>query len=965
METSDLTSFGELLKSYRKRQRLTQQQLARQLALHHNTIGAWERGDYLPATRGMILELARCLRLTEGETQTLLEASLTAVTPRWNVPYQRNPFFTGRQATLQHLHRLLSAQPNSGTYRAVILSGLAGIGKTQTALEYAYRHALDYTAIFWISAETEEGLLSSFAAIARTLKLPVSYTQKQEEVVKLVLDWLNTHQNWLLIFDNVEQKELVKGFVPCSPNSSLLFTTRLPGLVTLAPNLELQPLPLEESFQLLLKRAGVQSLYQPSEPISTEETEAAHTIARTLDGLPLALDQAAAYIEESHCRFVGFLSLFHYDALHMLQEHPTSATYPRSVEKTFTLAFERLQKQNPLAADILMLCCFLAPDEIPEALLIKGNMHLSEELRAALSNPHQFQAIFKDLLAYALLRHNTQTETLSMHRLVQTVLKEKLSEEAQGQWIAMLIRMLDQLFCIEQGQMDTGRWSWCEQVLPHAQSVLQEAERLQVVSRELGKLLQKIATYLFQRARYEQAEMLYLRAISIQKQVLGEAHPDLALALTGLANTHHQQGKYQEVEVFYQEAISLTEASLGAEHQQLVLPLLGLAFFYQETNQYKKAEAMYRRALGVCTQASGKELPIVGTVLHNLGACYLVQGYHTQAEPFYLQALQIRERTLHHHPDVGETLNDLAVLYTHQARYQEAEQLYLRGLSLYEEMLGVDHPDVASTLNNLARLYWLQARYAEAEPLYQRALLIRERVFGADHPYPAFFMNNLAELYCDQGKYKEAEAFAARTLAIYEQKLDAGSHAIANPLYSLARLAYKQGRYVEAEALAGRALAILERTLPDHPRFAETLHLHANLYRVQKRYEEAEQFYQRALLVYQRALGPESINVAQLMDDMAMLYQNQSRWEEAERHQREALALWERYQELNHPAHADCLEHYATLLDRQQREQDAALYRRRAQEIRARRQSRSQTALQHGRWSMKPVREEKKALQSG
>jgi tetratricopeptide (TPR) repeat protein len=965
MDTSDLASFGELLKTYRKRRGLTQQQVARQLALHHNTIGAWERGDYLPATRGMILELARCLHLSEAETQALLEASLTAVTPRWSVPYQRNPFFTGRQATLQQLHSILAAQASSTGYRACVLSGLGGIGKTQTALEYAHRHALDYAAVFWVNAETEEGLLSSFAAIARILKLLVSYTQKQEEVVTLVLDWLNTHQNWLLIFDNVEQRELVKGFVPCSPNGSLLFTTRLPTLGTLASSLELQPLPLEESFQLLLKRAGVQPLYQPSEPISGEEAEAAHTIARTLDGLPLALDQAAAYIEESHCRFVGFLSLFHYDALHMLQEHPSSATYPRSVEKTFTMAFERLKKQNSVAADVLMLCCFLAPDEIPEALLIKGNAHLDEELRAALSNPSQFQAIFKDLLAYALLRRNTQAETLSMHRLVQTVLKERLPEEVQRTWVDMLIRMLDQLFLVELGRVEVEHWSWCEQVLPHAQSVLQAAENLQLVSRELGALLQKIATYLFHRARYEQAEALYLRAISIQKQALGATHPDLVLALTGLANTHHQQGKYQEVEVFYQEAISLIEVSLGPEHPQLALPLQGLAFFYQETTQYAKAEATYRHALHVCTQASGPDHPDLATILHYLASCYLVQGYYTQAEPLCLQALQIRERTLHpHHPSIGETLNDLALLYYNQTRYQESEQLYLRSLSLKEQTLGIDHPDVASTLNNLARLYCLQARYEEAEPLYQRALSIRERVFGANHPYTAFFVHNLAALYCDQGRYKEAEAFATRALATYEQKLDASSHIIASPLHNLAQVAYKQKHYAEAEVFAARALAILERTLPDHPLLAETLHLYANIQRMQGSYAEAEQLDQRALHMYQKALGPESINVAMLMDDFAMLYQDQRRWEEAEQRQQEALHLWERYQELNHPAHTDCLEHYASLLDQQQRRQEATAYRLRAQDMRGRRQIKHRVATQHGQAPMK-ARDEKKAIQSG
>jgi tetratricopeptide (TPR) repeat protein/transcriptional regulator with XRE-family HTH domain len=935
MEKSALASFGELLKAYRKRQKVTQQQLARMLALHHNTVGAWERGDYLPATRGTILELARSLHLDEGETRDLLEASLITVTPRWSVPYQRNPFFTGRHEILLQLHVLLHGE-NITTTRSCALSGLGGIGKTQTAIEYAYQHSLDYSAVFWVSAETEANMLSSFAAIARMLKLPVHYIQKQDDVIASVLDWLNTHQNWLLIFDNAHDITLIKRFLPSSQIGSLLFTTRLPTLGTLALPIELQSLSLEESVQLLLHRAGMQPPHRPSVPMSIDDEMTARAIGEALDGLPLALDQAAAYIEESHCSLTGFLHLFRYNTARILQEHPASATYPHSVEKTFTLAFERLQRQDPAAADLLTLCCFLAPDEIPEALLIKGAAYLTEELQAVFSEPFRLNETFKHLLSYALLRRNTQAQTLSIHRLVQTVLKEQLPEEVQHAWVERLIRMLDHLFLIEQDRLNAEHWAWDEQLLPHTQRIFQLADHLKLASLEFGSLLRKTATYLFHRARYNQAETLYLQAITIQKQVLGASHSDLALALAGLANTHLQQGRYQEVETFYQQAISLLESSLGPEHLQLAPPLQGLAFFYQETTQYEKAEALYQRALRVCTQALGSDHPDVATALYNLAACYLVQGYSTQAEPLYLQALHIRERTLPpHHPDIATSLNDLAILYYYQARYQEAEHLYLRSLSLNQQALGVDHPDVATILNNLALLYYRQARYEQAESLYQRALHIREQIFGADHPYTAFFANNLAALYCDQERYKEAEAFASRALAIYEQKLDASSHITANPLQNLAQLAYKQGRYTEAEALSSRALAILERTLPDHYKLAETLHLHANVRRKQGFYEEAELLYQRALSVYRKALGPEHINIAMLMDDIATLYLHQSQREKAEQHYQKALRIWARYQELNHPAHAACLEHFAALLQQQQRLQEANSYYLQAQEMRA------------------------------
>src|ERR1051326_2917389 len=127
---SDLFSFGTLLKTFRKRRRLTQQQLAEAVGVHRSTLVRWEQGDYLPQSKAMVLELARHLKLGEQETRHLLEASLTAFAPTWLVPLARNPFFTGRQEILEALHALLCSDQAVGLTSAV-LYGLGGVGKTQ------------------------------------------------------------------------------------------------------------------------------------------------------------------------------------------------------------------------------------------------------------------------------------------------------------------------------------------------------------------------------------------------------------------------------------------------------------------------------------------------------------------------------------------------------------------------------------------------------------------------------------------------------------------------------------------------------------------------------------------------------------------------------------------------------------------------------------------------------------------
>jgi transcriptional regulator with XRE-family HTH domain len=145
-------AFGELLHRFRKRAHLTQQQLAETIGMHRHAISRWEQGEFLPASKAIVLELARSLRLKDQEARQLLDASLTAPVPFWHVPFPRNPFFTGRQAVLQRLHSFLLEEQDLMTSRSYALSGWGGIGKTQTAIEYAYRHALDYAGVFWIHA---------------------------------------------------------------------------------------------------------------------------------------------------------------------------------------------------------------------------------------------------------------------------------------------------------------------------------------------------------------------------------------------------------------------------------------------------------------------------------------------------------------------------------------------------------------------------------------------------------------------------------------------------------------------------------------------------------------------------------------------------------------------------------------------------------------------------------------------
>jgi len=225
----------------------------------------------------------------------------------------------------------------------------------------------------------------------------------------------------------------------------------------------------------------------------------------------------------------------------------------------------------------------------------------------------------------------------------------------------------------------------------------------------------------------------YQKAVELQE----ELKSDLALAtsLNNLAFLYEFQGSYTEAELLYLRSLSIREKQLGADHTDFAESLNNLGLLYQSQERYAESEPLFLRSLSITEKYLGAEHPDVARILNNLGLLYHRQGRYPEAEPLYLRSLAIFEKQLGaDHPHVAQSLNNLAGLYNSQGRYMEAESLYQKSLAIREKQLGADHPDVATSLNNLAFLYNAQGNYAEAKTLSQRALTIFQKALGDHHP---------------------------------------------------------------------------------------------------------------------------------------------------------------------------------------------------------------------------------------
>jgi tetratricopeptide (TPR) repeat protein len=763
----------------------------------------------------------------------------------WNVPYQRNPLFTGREEVLNQLYEALRAGKTAAIAQPQAISGLGGIGKTQTAVEYAHRYRENYMAVLWVRAETDGSINSDFVTIANLLALPVKQEQEQHRIIEAVKRWFAEHTDWLLIFDNADDLAMVQSYLPLGSKGHVLLTTRAHATGRIAKRIEVQKMESDEGALFLLHRAKILDADTPIDAASRTDQNTARKIVEAMDGLPLALEQAGAYIEETECGLQGYVRLYRVRGVKLLKEHGEYIPdHPRPVATTWSLSFENVEQANAAAAELLRFCAFLAPDAIPEALFAQSAVDLGPKLEPVASDPSMLNAAIRELFKYSLVQRDPETQTLSVHRLVQEVLKDQMDEDVQRKWAARAVHAVNSAF----PAVEFVILPRCREYLPHALVCAELIEQYHFVFSEAAELLHRVGSYLVVLARYDQAESLLQCALRIREQTQGLEHLDTATTLRTLAWLYQDRGKYAEAEPLYQRALRIREQQLGPEHLDVATSLNGLGHIYYQQGKYGEAEPLYQRALRIREQQLGPEHPEVAISLKALANLYTSEGKYEEAEPLHKRALRIWELQLEpEDPNVAAALNNLAFFYSVQGKYEEAEPLYQRALRIYEQQLGPEHPLVAYPLTGLASLYHQKGEYGEAELLYQRALRIREQTLEAEHPDSTHTLQGLARLYHDQGKYAEAEPLYQRALHIHEQVLGPEHPDTIKTLHALADFYHDQGKYAEAEPLYQRALAIKEQILvPDHLSIEHTLERYAKLLRQMQRLEEAAQLEERA-----------------------------------------------------------------------------------------------------------------------
>jgi len=481
-----------------------------------------------------------------------------------NIPYRRNPFFTGREDLLNQLHEYFTQAKTAALTQPPAITGLGGIGKTQIAVEYAYRYKDEYQEVLWVNATSRETLIESFVNIARLLALPAQDEQDQHMTVAVVQQWFATHTQWLLMLDNADDSTLAREFLPTGEHGHILLTTRERAWGPIAHSFEVEKMSQTEGILFLLRRAKVlrSSAVPLSEASSTDQTMA-QVIVKELDGLPLALDQAGAYIEETQSTLESYLKAYQRRQHELLQERGNERSYhPDSVATTWSLNFEQVEHLNPTAADVLRCFAFLAPEAIPEEMIVAGARELGPQLQALAADETLLDPPIKALSRYSLIQRNTDKHLLFIHRLVQAMLKANMTHETQHEWAERTVRALNRAF----PEVSVATRTQCERLLPHALACTELINKYTLALPEAARLLNQTGYYLNNYVQPQQAKPLYERALAITEQVLGPNHPDTARSLNNLAFLYKSQGTYEQAKPLYERALAIMEKTVGSNH---------------------------------------------------------------------------------------------------------------------------------------------------------------------------------------------------------------------------------------------------------------------------------------------------------------------------------------------------------------------------------------------------------------
>jgi tetratricopeptide (TPR) repeat protein len=794
-----------------------------------------------------------------------------------------------------------------------LLWGTGGIGKTQICLKFIEEISDRLSHVFWIDASSEESIAMSLRGIS---SIPAAQASFVDDSVESVLWWMSgIQEEWLIVFDNADVPPVyvVEKFIPLGNRGNILITSRnrsMGRIISFENIIEINEMEEVDAITLLLKASCLDA--------SAEHVEVAKTIVTELGCMPLAVDQAGAYIEAG-CPIDKYLQQYflHRQTLMSDDTFRGASSYDRTVYGTWDLSFKEIQKRasgQSSAGDaqaahaailILQICAFyhhsniskdifrsaaeesrehVVDSEVDERLPLAKPL-LDRTLLAMDNNGHWDEFIFGKgiaiLLSFSLMKRDQSFEMLSVHPLVHCWSREQISKSEQQRMyeIGSII-----LCCAISRRLSSYDYGLRRLIFPHIKANESHASQMGLTKMYYDDKWNNFIFVIEEIGDWKHVEQLEVQVLEMSKKLLGAEHPDTLRSMGNLARTYADQGKLNEAEQLENQVLDMSKKLLGAEHPDTLRSQANLARTYGDQGKLNEAEQLEIQVLDIRKKLLGLEHPDTLISMGNLARTYVDQGKLNKAEKLEIQVLDMSKKLLgEEHPDTLTSMGNLARTYGDQGKLNEAEELEIQVLDMRKKLLGAEHPDTLRSRANLARTYGDQGKLNEAEWLEIQVLDIRKKLLGVEHPDTLTSMGNLARTYADQGKLNEAGELEIQVFDM-RKKLLGAEHP--DTLTSMANLAITydgMGKLNEAEQLAIQVLDMRKKLLgAEHPDTLISMGNLASTYNGMGKLNEAEQLEIQVLDMSKKLLGAEHLDTLTSMENLASTYGDQGKLNEAE-----------------------------------------------------------------------------------
>ena len=785
-------------------------------------------------------------------------------------------------------------------------------------------------------ASSDETFGASFREIAQLVNL-TTLSEDQDTISTAVKSWFETPAsgNWTIVIDNLDDIELQsRHYIPVR-HGEILFTTRdkrilgHPGLVPARAGIEVSRMSEKEGMETFNRIVGSEG---------DVDCPAVGQLLTLLDGLPLAIAQAAAYIRTTHMPPTHYLALFQESEKNQqeLLSEPLPAVLrndraglTRAVMTTWQLSVQRIEQESPLSVKTLQILSFLGPDNLPSSLI-------EASLRPETGSHFKLLA---PLLNFGLLTQ-LGASGYRLHRLVGLWTRVRMSSDVKNQRIDQALGLMGSCF----------PWESCTHVtkyiglLPHAVSILDHIgsdyskfgaswELQQNVSsflRGVGRLhlamkhaqlslgqekafeqdeskryISRLAVgnIYYSMAEYTSAIHEYQLALDGLEKVLGEDHRSTLMAVQNMAVVFRNKGEYEKALEWFQRALDGSEKVLGKDHPDTLGTVQNMANVFQDKGEYDKALALYQRALDGKEKVLGKDHPGTLATVQNMASVFQNKGEYDKALEWFQRALDGSKKVLgKDHPDTLGKVQNMAVVFQDKGEYDKALKWFRRALDGSEKVLGKDHPDTLMTVHNIANVFRNKGEHDMALEWNQRALDGREKVLGKDHPDTLATVHNMANVFQNKGEHDMALKWLRRALDGSEKVLGKDHPYTLSTVQNMANVFQNKGEYDKALKWFQRALDGSEKVLgEDHPGTLRIVQNMAVVFKNKGEYDKALGWFRRALDGSEKVLGKDHPDTLSTVLNMANVFQNKGEYDEALEWYQRALDVREKALGRGHP----------------------------------------------------------------